>query len=58
MAEQKRGGFHALEERIHQLEAEDARQEEARRAPREPGAGAERTASREGAGRGPSAARE
>ncbi len=26
MPEQKKGGFHALEERIHQMEEEDAKQ--------------------------------
>ncbi len=32
MAEPKKGGFHALEQRIHQLEDEDARQERTRTA--------------------------
>ncbi len=30
MAEQKKGGFHALEQRIHQIEEEDAKQEQGR----------------------------
>jgi hypothetical protein len=29
MPEQKKGGFHALEQRIHELEVEDAKQEQA-----------------------------
>ncbi len=49
MAEQKKGGFHALEQRIHQMEEEDAKQAEARRAAHE--AGAERKEPRDGGGR-------
>ncbi len=56
MAEQKKGGFHALEQRIHQMEEEDAKQAEARRTTREH-QGAERTEPREGSGRAPPAAR-
>ncbi len=51
MAEQKKGGFHALEQRIHQMEEEDAKQAEARRTTREHEAGAERTEPHEGSGR-------
>ncbi len=45
MAEQKKGGFHALEQRIHQMEEEDAKKEAAAKAPEEkkPAARAEPT---------------
>ena len=39
MAEQKKGGFHALEERIHQMEEEDAKREREAAAERERGTG-------------------
>ena len=48
MAEQKKGSFHALEQRIHQIEEEDAKRDQARGTAerREPGteAGTERDA--------------
>ncbi len=35
MAEAKKGGFHALEQRIHQIEEEDAKKEASATAPEE-----------------------
>jgi hypothetical protein len=42
MAEQKKGGFHALEERIHQMEEEDAKREREAATERERSAGKEK----------------
>jgi hypothetical protein len=42
MAEQKKGGFHALEERIHQMEQEDAKREQQTAAERQRGASQEK----------------
>ena len=53
MAEQKKGGFHALEERIHQMEEEDAKREREATAERQRGAGKEKAKS-EGGGTPPS----
>ncbi len=54
MAEQRKGGFHALEERIHQMEEEDAKREQEAAAERQrgKGKGAEKS---EGGGTPPSA---
>ena len=53
MAEQKKGGFHALEERIHQMEEEDAKREREAASERQRGAGKEKAKS-EGGGTPPS----
>jgi hypothetical protein len=53
MAEQKKGGFHALEERIHQMEQEDAKKEREATSERQRGAGKEGKAKSEGGGTPP-----